>query len=536
MHRLALLLIAMVFPTVSLAAEKVTPLLTEQEEQWLEEHRQLRIVPDPAYPPIEFFDNGGYTGMAADFMERLEEILGIEFIVIEKEQWDESLRALRNREGDLLPAASITPQRRRYLNFTAPYIENPVVLLTRQNVKPALTLETLGANRLGVTEGYAETDFLTLTYPEISLQTYPTVARGMEALALGGIDYFAANLATISALIDELGLTNLRVVERTEFSHKLTIGVRSDWPLLPQILEKGLAAIPEDEKTEIYRRWIKAETDPFILSRRVILILLAAAAVILAAAGLILIWNRSLAVQVRKKTAELQQELEENARQRRELEESNEVKAFLLREVHHRVNNNLQLILSLLSLGRKERSGREVEDVLLRFESRISVIALAHESVMLNMEERELDIRTFTLNALSNAKNILDAPQDFRLQHSGEPRKVPLRLAIDYGLFLNEVSVNFLLARKAAGDTGGAMEVRLHCGEERALTLEIHFQGGEGDLEGIKGPPGSLSRDLISGMLTRMDAAWEQPGGGNRLTVRVPLSPEGSTIRRKEAP
>ncbi|MEW8032451.1 MAG: ABC transporter substrate binding protein [Candidatus Thiodiazotropha endolucinida] len=67
-------------------------LFTQQERMWLEQHPVIRIAPDPDFPPIEYFDdNGAYRGLAADYVRKLEERIGIRFDIVRLKNWDQAV-------------------------------------------------------------------------------------------------------------------------------------------------------------------------------------------------------------------------------------------------------------------------------------------------------------------------------------------------------------------------------------------------------------------------------------------------------------
>jgi len=81
--------------------------LTPEERAWLAEHPVIRIAPDPGYEPVEFFSGKGvYSGIAADYLSLVQKRTGIRFQVVRLRNREEIFTALRNREVDVLGAAT----------------------------------------------------------------------------------------------------------------------------------------------------------------------------------------------------------------------------------------------------------------------------------------------------------------------------------------------------------------------------------------------------------------------------------------------
>jgi ABC-type amino acid transport substrate-binding protein len=96
--------------------------LTAYEKEWVASHSVVRIAPDPHFPPIESIDNNGkYEGIAAEFMQVLQKATGINFKVVRYKNWDEVLEKTKSGEVDALPAVALTPERSKYLLYSAPY-------------------------------------------------------------------------------------------------------------------------------------------------------------------------------------------------------------------------------------------------------------------------------------------------------------------------------------------------------------------------------------------------------------------------------
>ena len=317
------------FPTRSLlllAALFCAPLsaplsaeLTLEERRWLTEHPVVRVAPDPDFPPVEFFDaEGRYRGIAADFVELMEFKSGIQFEIVHLENWDEVLRQARAREVDMFGAATPTPQRAEYMNFTTPFVEVPAVILVRNDVSARLTLEQMDGMRVAVISGYAAHDYLSENFPKIQLDVVPNMQSGLRKVSLGMVDAMVANLATASHYIGEEGITNLRVAGESGYFYRLAFATRKDWPELTSILEKGLSRITAAERQGIIARWIRVGGDEGV-DPRIWNWIGGGAALLLVLMVVVLLLNRALKRQVLARTAELTRELAERERAEQEV-------------------------------------------------------------------------------------------------------------------------------------------------------------------------------------------------------------------------
>ena len=89
--------------------------LTLDEREWIEDHPNIRLSPDPDFLPIEFIDESGeYVGIAADYIHLLEKKLNIHFQILKSKNWDEALEKAKLRETDMWGAATPTEQRSEY--------------------------------------------------------------------------------------------------------------------------------------------------------------------------------------------------------------------------------------------------------------------------------------------------------------------------------------------------------------------------------------------------------------------------------------
>lgn len=269
--------------------------LTPAEEQWLTRHPHLRLGIDPDWAPFEFRDSDGkYRGMASSFIALANDRLGIKMSPEDIGSWSEVLAAARNGEVDVLPAISPTRERANYLYFTRPYLEFPMVIITRSNAPFIGGLEEMGGMKIAVVHGYFSEETLKDKHPDLHLVPTKSVREGVNAVAVGEVDAYVGNIAAASYAINQLGLTSLKVAAYTPYSFKLSMGVRKELADFVPILNKALQNISPAEVKMIREDWVQLRVEQGINLREVLLVATPVAIAILIIFIAMGIWNRRL--------------------------------------------------------------------------------------------------------------------------------------------------------------------------------------------------------------------------------------------------
>jgi two-component sensor histidine kinase len=142
--------------------------------------------------------------------------------------------------------------------------------------------------------------------------------------------------------------------------------------------------------------------------------------------------------------------------------ESLREKESLLKEVHHRVKNNLQVISSLLRLEADRLEGPVAEKVLGDLQGRVRAMALLHENLYSSSNLAGVDMPTY-LRSL--CQQMLRASSNNRaglvdLKVDAAPLHMEIGQAIPCGLLVNELVTN-CLKHAFPRERGGVIEVSL---------------------------------------------------------------------------
>ena len=195
--------------------------LTPEERAWLDQHGELRLGIDASWPPFEFRDaQGRHQGLAADYVEMIRQRLNLKVTPIESDNWADVLKRARTGELDILPGIMSTPERQQYLNFTRPYLDFPIVILSRTGGSQPSKIQDLYGLRVGIVSDYAPHELLRNWHPDLSLQGYPSVAAALQALATGAVDVFVGDLASSVWSLRQLKLEGLAVSGETPYRYQ----------------------------------------------------------------------------------------------------------------------------------------------------------------------------------------------------------------------------------------------------------------------------------------------------------------------------
>ncbi|MCP4284641.1 MAG: PAS domain S-box protein, partial [Gammaproteobacteria bacterium] len=129
-------------------------------------------------------------------------------------------------------------------------------------------------------------------------------------LSHGQVYAYVGNIATVSDVIRREGLTNIKISGETPYRYELSMAVRNDWPEFTPILQKALDTISDQERDQIYQKWIKLRYEHGFDYHLLWEIL----AVVFLVIAVILFWNRRLLKEIEKRIEAEQQVREAQCR------------------------------------------------------------------------------------------------------------------------------------------------------------------------------------------------------------------------------
>jgi two-component sensor histidine kinase len=207
-----------------------------------------------------------------------------------------------------------------------------------------------------------------------------------------------------------------------------------------------------------------------------------------------------------------------------------------IREVHHRVKNNLQTVAALLRLQARRMTSDEARAALEEAQRRVSTIALVHEALLQGSEEAvyfdEVIDRCLRLavDAASASVHHEDTPAvaphqvEVRTEKIGKVGSIRAEDATPLALVVTELATNAV--EHGLSETGGTLTIR----SERTgshLVIRIEDDGTGMASTRPMGLGTNIAQTLVQGELGGT-LTWEnRPEGGTMATVEVYLDPLG---------
>ena len=150
------------------------------------------------------------------------------------------------------------------------------------------------------------------------------------------------------------------------------------------------------------------------------------------------------------------------ADQKRIIEASLVEKDSLLKEIHHRVKNNLQMVSSLLSLQTKNTRSKAAIEALEEGKSRVKAMALIHQKLYQNDDLSVIEMQGYIESLINSVQSVYKkGGHNINITIDAEGVELDIDRAIPFGLILNELVSNSFKYAFPDDDENGKIYIHL---------------------------------------------------------------------------
>ncbi len=227
-----------------------------------------------------------------------------------------------------------------------------------------------------------------------------------------------------------------------------------------------------------------------------------------------------------KTNEELSKEIEERKKIEQELKKSLEEKEILLKEAHHRVKNNLQIISSLLYLQLKKFEDEKTKEVFLEIYNRIKSMSLIHERLYQSKNLAKINCNEYITKLINNLlQSHGQKIEDIQLDINVRDVFLGIDIATPCGLIINEVVSNSL-KHAFPNNTKGKISIDLHKEEENfILTIKDNGVGLQKNL--VIQKTETLGLSLVKNLVKQLNGILEiNSNDGTEFKVTFPETKE----------
>jgi len=220
-------------------------------------------------------------------------------------------------------------------------------------------------------------------------------------------------------------------------------------------------------------------------------------------------------------------------------------KEVLLREIHHRVKNNLQIVCSLLHAEEESTDDRDSRERFAALQDRIRAMAAIHEHLYAADDLSRVDFHAYLAELTAHLDRV-HGTAPVALEVEAEPIRLPVSIALPAGLIVTELVTN-AFQHAFPDDDGGTIRVCLsEDGEQAVLTVTDDGVGrtpatgippvdGSQPVDRTAGRDDGLGLRLVRGFTRQLNGTFEASfSNGTRTRVTFPLN--GSAPASEPAP
>ena len=184
-------------------------------------------------------------------------------------------------------------------------------------------------------------------------------------------------------------------------------------------------------------------------------------------------------------------------------------KEILLKEIHHRVKNNLQVVASMLHLQAGYIKDREARILFEESQKRVESMALLHEKLYQAKDLARIDFREYVADLAGNLLTLnTDKSERIGMKLDIEGVVLDVNNSIPCGLIINELVSN-ALAHAFPDGRKGRIDISMRSGSGRKIVLSVS-DNGIGFPEGIDfRNTASLGMQLVNSLVTQLDGLIE---------------------------
>ncbi len=159
-----------------------------------------------------------------------------------------------------------------------------------------------------------------------------------------------------------------------------------------------------------------------------------------------------------------------------ELDKKNNQNELLLKEIHHRVKNNLELVKSLIALQSEQLEDSATRDAMIASQNRVQSMGIIHQKLYQGENLGSIDMKDYFVNLGDGILDTFDAEHKVKIECAMDQLELDVDTAVPIGLIVNELLTN-ALKYAFPNERKGNIKIKLERVNADVLSLEVVDNG-----------------------------------------------------------
>ncbi len=267
-----LVLLLLLLPTALKAQKKISPQSTPQkstatvkldarETAFIRQHPVIRVSNETDWPPFDFAVGGQPQGFSIDLLNLVARRTGLKISYVNGYTWDQLQEMFKQKKLDIIHPVFRAQFREAYGIYSNPIYRSRSVFVLHRDSPDLQEIESLYEKTVAMPTGYTVAEYLRRNHPQVTLLPVDNILEAMRAVGEKRADAFVGYEVAVRYLMKRRHIPNI-VISGWFYQFDPPNGsglyylVRKDWPLLRQILDKGLASVSPGDLRGLEEKWL----------------------------------------------------------------------------------------------------------------------------------------------------------------------------------------------------------------------------------------------------------------------------------------
>ncbi|WP_341225301.1 histidine kinase dimerization/phosphoacceptor domain -containing protein [uncultured Arcticibacterium sp.] len=181
---------------------------------------------------------------------------------------------------------------------------------------------------------------------------------------------------------------------------------------------------------------------------------------------------------------------------------------LLLKEIHHRVKNNLELVKSLISLQSAQLEDSATKDAMIASQNRVQSMGIIHQKLYQGTNLGSIEMKDYFLNLGEGILDTFDADEKVKIECAMETMELDVDTAVPLGLIVNELLTNAMKYAFPEKDSG-EITISLERKDDKILSLLVK-DNGVGKVGGVKPKGTGFGTQLVSLLTQQLNGIMKE--------------------------